>query len=94
MNIPDKAVEAAVRAAFFEDCGDTSLLAGLTPDERAMWDEQYRNILEAAAPFIAAQALREAAGGIGGQPGSGDYYVGLDSAAEALRDRADELDPQ
>ena len=49
MNIPDAAVEAAAHA-MFEVTGE--------PDWTAM---EIRQVVEAAAPYIAAQALRDAA---------------------------------
>ena len=64
MNIPDKAVEAALRVAIFEDCGDMSVLAAMVPEERAVWEENVRAELEAAAPLIAAHVLQEASANV------------------------------
>ena len=71
MNIPDKAVEAAARdlyetepLALVNEATETMAAKPwewLSEDFRAHKMQQARATLEAAAPFIAAQALRDAA---------------------------------
>jgi hypothetical protein len=48
MRVPDKAIEAAAKAVFYDDRTRTR-------------EEMFRIALEAAAPFIAAQAWDEGA---------------------------------
>ena len=62
MNIPDAAVEAAARAQF-EWSGDESWddYTDHDHDMRSKWRHETRVGLRAAAPYIAAAALRDAA---------------------------------
>lgn len=100
MNIPDKAVEAAARdlyetepLALVNEATETMTAkpwAWLSEDFRAHKMQQARATLEAAAPFIAAQALRDASEAMQG--------AWLEPDKTAIRKwvdaRADELDPQ
>ena len=76
MNIPDKAVLAMIEQL------------GLTPDEI---DEAHVQALEAAAPFIAAQALRDEASRLRRVDGH-DWYVHDRHARNALTAHADEVE--
>ena len=57
MNIHNKAVEAGARAAFQE----VNPMYTIGCEGRGDWEAIARAVLEAAAPFIRAEALREAA---------------------------------
>jgi hypothetical protein len=86
MILPDAAVSAFLNAEIPQDA--PYALAVLTG-------------LEAAAPYIAAQALLEAAAAIDeidtdrrGEPYGEGYIEGLRRASDELSNRADELDPR
>lgn len=93
MNIPDKAAEAAARA--YASGYDSYP----RPAQRDI-EEVVIAIVEAAAPFIAAQALRDAASmltryGAAAREGMKDNAArGYDESSARVMDRADELDPQ
>jgi uncharacterized membrane protein len=84
MNIPDEAVEAALIVLRRDDLWDYS-------DE-----EECRLILEAAAPYLMAQALREAADYLDGEFAEGraaqrksfDWLCGIADAEAEIRARA------
>ena len=82
MNIPDKAVEAAVQALFEDGCGEPKVDAATA--------------LEAAAPFIAAQALREHAAQLAhdAERSREDEHIGLFLASDKTWARAEDMDPQ
>lgn len=79
MNIPEKANDAAVKALFEDGCGEPKTDAA--------------TVLEAAAPFIAAQALRDAARKWDNDMAQHFEYRTYDIANE-IENWADELDPQ
>ena len=80
MNIPDKALDAAVKALFDDGCGEPKVDASTA--------------LEAAYKFIAAQTLRDADKSIVLEQFSPTEHGSLIVVKEELRYRADELDPQ
>ena len=101
MNIPDKAVEAlAYHRAERENDKQArrhseerwETWAQLDDDSREWYAKAYmdkaREDLEVAAPFIAAQALRDAAERVGNE------IDAVSEAIPALEGWADELDPQ
>lgn len=91
MNIPEEAVEAAAREAY-----------GHPWDNAPEWAKQEarriaREHLEAAAPFIAAQALRDAADTVSPESeeiSADAYEAGEQMAADRVRVIANQLDPQ
>ena len=84
INIPDAAVEAAA-----EVIGDWDGL----PNRPEAWRHDARTLLKAAAPHIAAQALREAAEAVHPfHPVGGHTPVTRDGLYDWLRDRADQIE--
>ena len=93
MNIPDNIVEQAASESFGPDWDNAH------PEDQRYHRNEARKILNAAAPFIAAQALCDAVADL--EPYNGrarvpgdEFRDGIDYAQEALTDRANELDPQ
>lgn len=80
MHIPDEAVEAAVKALFEDGCGEPKVDAATA--------------LEAAAPIIAAQALRDAQATLrnGADLLPGERAAIVKHCAGILGRRADELE--
>ena len=95
MNIPDKAIEA-VEALALQDAHEAEI--DFDYDDLDGLHARIRKTLEAAAPFIAAQAIRDAVEDLEPHLGTrwpdDEFRKGIDYAQEALRDRADDLDPQ
>ena len=79
--IPDKAVDAGYEAA-----GEAVARYGSTVDSPQL-SQIIVEAIQAAAPFIAAQALRDAA-----DDPTGRYNWGRGGYLDRLRARADELD--
>ena len=101
MSIPDEAVEAAAQAAFLAGyvrrvaVPDPAIAAQAWLDRDDAGREPYRirarEYLEAGAPFIAAQALRDRAQTIKDTaPADGLRHV--DDVVEDIRDMADFLE--
>lgn len=67
--IPDEAVEAAVKANLERSEG--YLWGNTTEDSRAKWREYVRPMLEAAAPYMLAEAWED-----GGRAATGTYDTG------------------
>ena len=88
MNIPDEAVEIAAADLYRRKIYSDNF-SDVVGENRAFWLKEARAVLEAGAPFIAAQALRSVAWGF---PASGNYRVR--DVAGKLHAIADELDPQ
>lgn len=82
--VTDEAVEAAARAL------DENFNPDRYPVMAAMFSDYARTALDAAAPFIAAQALRDAADELDSNDGEISMPVGL--IAVALRARADVME--
>ena len=87
-NVPvtDEMVETAARAM------DHAYNPDRTPILAAMFRDYARAALDAAAPLIAADALREAANELDGNEGEISMPVGL--IAVALRARADQIEKE
>lgn len=92
MNIPEKAIEAAHRAMYLFQHGDHS------DGEHVGWSEdQLIGGLVAAAPFIVARSLRDAAEDVDVEDVDVDYEeiteaAGRRHAADDLRGHADALE--
>ena len=96
VTIPDAAVEAAARAAYEEGFlrHVRRTRFGFTWDEISdEARESWRQVVIAAAPHIAAQALRDAAEAIHPfRPVGGHTPVTRDGLYDWLRDRADQIE--
>jgi len=95
--VSDEAVEAAARADHaFGRLGDDPDWGGLTDADRDSYRQAARSYLTAAAPLIAAQALRRAAAEIRSHISAPRARVAtdvpLDVAAGIVERRADELE--
>lgn len=97
--IPEEAVEAAAEAIWHSAYPNTAWNNG-RENIASIYRTRARAALEAAAPTIAAQALRDAADNAGPDDDdiycdaivSDPYYIG--EAADWLRARADKLAPK
>lgn len=109
MNIPDRAVEAAARdlyetepLALVNEATETMTAKPwewLSENFRAHKMQQARATLEAAAPYIVAQGLRDAATLVDAEGSEVDWEettegAGRRHAADEIEALADELDPQ
>ena len=84
--VTDEMVEAAARAM------DRAYNPDRAPILAAMFRDYARAALEAAAPYVAAEALREAADALDSNGGEISMPVGL--IAVALRARADRIEKE
>jgi hypothetical protein len=102
--IPAEAVEAAAKAAYIHHSNEPGFDAeaawndmACTDDwEREQWESNARAALEAAAPYLMAQALRDAADAVTREtPGAGPWGVPQhEHQARWLYERAAEIRSQ
>ena len=96
--ITDEMVETAARAAYNSRSGGYNLWAHATRCEEEQYLEDARAALEAAAPQIAATALRDAAdrelAAWESVPMSPDWMEAIESVCETLRARADQIEKE